>query len=84
VGLKDPQAELPQVTVHVTPAFLLSLVTTVVRLLVVPMVIDAGAAGLKATEMGGAAMVMVAVPDFVLSELEVAVTVTVFGVVGAV
>jgi hypothetical protein len=82
--LKDPQAELPQVTVQVTPALLLSLVTTAVRLLVVPMVIDGGAAGLKATDMGGAAMVMEAVPDLVLSEVEVAVMVTVFGVVGAV
>ena len=38
-----PQApELPQVTVQVTPAFLLSLVTTAVRLAVVPVVRVAG------------------------------------------
>ena len=80
-GLKLPQApELPQVTVQLTPPFLLSLLTTAVRLVVVPVTSDVGAAGLNVTEMaggGGAVIVIVAEADFVVSETDVAVTVTV-------
>jgi hypothetical protein len=43
VGLKEPHGELPQVTVQVTPPFLLSLATVAVRL----------AVALTASEDGG-------------------------------
>jgi hypothetical protein len=62
--------------------FWLSLVTTAVRGLVNPAARDVGAAGLKATEIGGAVMLMVAVP--VVFEVEVAVMVTLSTVEGAV
>jgi len=75
--LKEPQAELPQVTVQVTPALWLSLLTTAVRLEVAPMMREVGGVGLRATEIPGAVMVIVAEADFVVSVTEVAVTVTV-------
>ena len=75
--LKEPQAELPQVTVQVTPALWLSLLTTAVRLEVTPMMREVGGVGLRATEIPGAVMVIVAEADFVVSVTEVAVTVTV-------
>lgn len=78
VELKEPQApELPQVTVQVTPPFLVSLLTTAVRLLVAPTMSDVGGTGLRATVIPGAVMVMVADWDLVVSVTEVAVTVTV-------
>ena len=77
VGLKEPQGEVVQVTVQVTPPFLLSLLTTAVRLVVAPTVREAGGVGLRATEIPGAVMVMVAEAAFVVSVTEVAVTVTV-------
>jgi hypothetical protein len=75
--LKDPQAELPQVTVQVTPAFLLSLLTTAVRLVVPLTMREVGGVGMRATETPGAVMVMIAEANFVVSVTEVAVTVTV-------
>jgi hypothetical protein len=42
VGLKEPHAEPVQLTVHLTPAFALSLVTTAVRLAVAPVTSDVG------------------------------------------
>jgi hypothetical protein len=84
VGLNPPQAELPQVTFQVTPLLALSLVTTAVSELVAPALMEAGAAGVKVTAMTGAVMEMVAVADLVVSEVEVAVTVTEVGAVGAV
>jgi hypothetical protein len=88
VGEKLPHAALPQVTDHVTPAFLLSLVRTAVMLVVAPTNSDVGGCALKATEMTPAAvMVIVAEAVFVVSVTEVAVTLTVAGlgiVVGAV
>jgi hypothetical protein len=42
VGLKEPHGEVPQVTVQLTPPFLLSLVTTAVRLAVAPVTSDVG------------------------------------------
>ncbi len=39
---KLPHCELPQVTDHVTPAFALSLLTTAVRLMVEPVLVDDG------------------------------------------
>ena len=39
---KLPHCELPQVTVHLTPAFALSLLTTAVRLMVEPVSVDDG------------------------------------------
>jgi hypothetical protein len=78
VALKEPQApELPQVTDQVTPAFLLSLLTTATRLLVAPGMREVGGVGFRATEMPGAVMVMVAEADLVVSVTEVAVMVTV-------
>jgi ABC-type phosphonate transport system ATPase subunit len=52
-GEKLPHAALPQVTVHLTPPLLLSLLTTAVRLAVAAVTSDVGAAGLKFTEMTG-------------------------------
>jgi len=53
VGVKLPHAALPQVTVHLTPALELSLLTTAVMLVVVPTTSELGGAALKATEMAG-------------------------------
>jgi hypothetical protein len=83
-GLKEPQAELEQVTVQVTPAFLVSLVTTAVRGLVDPAARDVGGAGVRETEIDGAVMLMVAVADAAVPEEVVAVMVTEVGVAGAV
>jgi hypothetical protein len=82
-GLKVPQGALPQVTDQVTPAFLLSLLTTAVRPAVALVASEVGGAGLKATEIaGGAGAVIVIVAETVLvvSLTEVAVTVTVLEV----
>jgi hypothetical protein len=51
-GLKEPHAELPQVTVQVTPAFLVSFATTAVRLVVALVASDVGGA-VKVTEIAG-------------------------------
>jgi len=77
VALKEPQGDVVQVTDQVTPPFLVSLLTTAVRLVVALMMSEVGGVGLRATEIPGAVMVMVAVADFVVSVTEVAVTVTV-------
>jgi hypothetical protein len=54
VGEKMPHALALQEADHLTPALLLSLLTTAVRLVGgVPATIDVGAAGLNATEMTG-------------------------------
>jgi hypothetical protein len=84
VGLKEPQEELPQVTVQATPLVWLSLLTTAVMLEVVPTMSDVGGAGLKVTESAGVVMLMVATAVLVVSVTEVAVTVTVSTVEGAV
>jgi hypothetical protein len=78
---KLPHVELLQVTDHLTPPLLLSLVTTAVRLAVALAMSDVGGVGLRATETGGggAAIVIVADAAFVVSVTEVAVTVTVAG-----
>ena len=78
MGLNDPQAPvLPQVTVQSTPAFVESNETTAVIGLVVLTCIDVGGGGLKTTVIGGGVMVMFAETNFVLSAVEVAVTVTI-------
>jgi hypothetical protein len=84
VGEKLPQALLPQVTVHLTPPLLLSLLTTAVRLAVAEATSDVGAAGLNATEIprGAGEIVMVVEAALVESVTEVAVMVTVAGFVG--
>ena len=76
-GLKLPHCELPQVTDQFTPPLLLSLVTTAVKLPFDPATIDDGACGLNVTVIGGGVIVIVADTVFVLSESDVAVTVTV-------
>ena len=77
VGLKLPHCELPQVTDHVTPAFVPSLVTVAVNSAVALTVIELGGV-FRATEIGVLAgeIVIVAVADLVESETEVAVIVT--------
>jgi hypothetical protein len=55
VGLKEPHdPPPPQLTVQVTPPFLVSLVTTAVRLVVAPTASDVGGVGVSATEIAGA------------------------------
>jgi hypothetical protein len=51
--VKVPHEELPQVTDHVTPPLLLSLLTTAVSDAVWPAVTELGGAGLNATEIAG-------------------------------
>lgn len=63
VGEKLPHAALPQVTVHLTPPLLLSLLTTAVRLVVAEVTSDVGAAELKFTEMTGGVVVAGGVLD---------------------
>jgi hypothetical protein len=77
-GLKLPHWALPQVTVQVTPAFALSLLTVAVNAAVFVAATDAGGV-VSATEIGalGAEMVIVAQADLVVSLTAVAVTVTV-------
>jgi hypothetical protein len=60
---KLPHVALPQVTVHLTPPLLLSLLTTAVRLAVVAVTSDVGAAELKFTEMAGGVVVAGGVLD---------------------
>jgi hypothetical protein len=77
---KLPQAPPPpQVTDHLTPPLLLSLLTTAVRLVFVPTTSEVGGVGVSATEMdgGGAMIVIVAEAVLVVSATDVAVTVTV-------
>jgi hypothetical protein len=78
--LKLPQDALPQLTVQVTPAFALSLLTVAVNAAVVLAATELGGL-LMVTEIGalGAVIVIVAVVDFVVSVTEVAVIVTVAG-----
>jgi len=88
VEVNVPQAALPHVTVHFTPAFALSFATLAV-MLVVPAgaSVDGGCAAKVTATAGGPVIVIVAEADFVLSVTEVAVTVTEFPVgiaVGAV
>ena len=52
VGLKDPHAEPVQLTVHLTPAFALSLVTVAVRL-AVALATSVVGGELRATEIAG-------------------------------
>ena len=84
MGLKLPHCELPHVTVQVTPAFLVSLLTEAARLALVLITIDDDGCVTNETEIGGggplAEIVMEAEMDFVLSVTDVAVTVTVAGV----
>ena len=79
--LTEPQApEVPQVTVHVTPPFLESLLTTAVRLAVAVATSEVGGVGLSARVIAaGGVTVMVAEADLVVSVTEVAMTVTVAG-----
>jgi hypothetical protein len=84
VGAKLPHVELPQVTVHLTPALALSFATTAVRLVVVPAASDVGGVGFKVTEIAAALIVIVAEAVFVPSLTEVATTVTVVAAAGAV
>ena len=56
VGLKDPQSDAEQVTLHLTPASLGSLLTMAATLAVVPMLIDEGGAVLKVTEIGNTSL----------------------------
>ena len=83
VGLKDPQELLLQVTVQLTPAFAVSLVTVAVRLAVAPAAMDVGGLVIV-TVMAGAAMEMVADAAAVVPEEVVAVMVTLVGEAGAV
>ncbi len=77
-GLNDPQAPaLPHVTVQSTPALDGSFATTAVSGLLELTSTDEGGAGLKETAIAGTVMVVAAEIDFVLSAVEVAVTVTV-------
>jgi hypothetical protein len=79
-GAKLPHWALPQVTVQVTPALALSLLTVAVSGAVCVAATDAGGL-VRATEIGalGAEMVIVAEADFVVSLTAVAVIVTVAG-----
>jgi hypothetical protein len=79
VGLNVPHIPaFEQVTVHLTPLFVESLDTTAVSNCVEPLTSKLGGGGLKTTEIANeASMVMLAEADFVGSETEVAVTVTV-------
>ncbi len=75
VGPKDPQDPLGA-QLHVTPAFAESLVTVAVMDAVPFTARDAGAPLTETLIAGGGVMVMVAVPDFVVSVTDVAVIVT--------
>ena len=79
-GLKLPHVELPQVTVQVTPAALVSLLTFAVKLAEALAGSDAG--GFESTTEIAAEVVMVmeTEADLVVSAAEVAVTVTMFPV----
>jgi len=79
-GLKLPQAELPQATVQVTPAALLSLLTFAVKLAEAPTARDVGGFEIATEIAADAVMVMETEADLVVSAAEVAVTVTVFPV----
>ena len=81
VGLNDPHATVPQVTVHLTPAFALSFATFAVMLVVAFTASGLGGCAANVTAIGCAAViVIVAEADFVLSVTETAVMVTVFPV----
>ena len=86
-----PHCALPQATVQVTPALLVSLLTDAATLAGVLITIDEGGGVEKETATGGggpaAVMVIDAETDLVLSVTEIALTVTVAGegtVLGAV
>ena len=68
--MKLPHAALLQVTVHLTPALALSLLTTAVTLVVVPTTSELGGAALKATETagGGAGGVLDPLPPQAVSQ----------------
>ena len=79
-----PHCALPQVTVQLTPAFFVSLLTDAARLDVVLITIEDGGCVTNDTEIGGGGavdvMVMEADTDLVPSVTEVAVIVTEAGV----
>jgi hypothetical protein len=74
-GLNVPQGEFAQLTVQSTPAAATSLVTVAVKFTGVPAVAEVSGAGVKAMEIAGTT-VTTADWFLVLSEVEVAVTVT--------
>lgn len=74
--LKAPHGALAQLTVQSTPAASMSLVTVAVKFAGVPAITEVGGAGVKAIEIRGT-IVIVEDALLVLSEVEVAVTVTV-------
>jgi hypothetical protein len=75
--LKLPHCKPPQVTVQVTPAFAESPVTDAMTLAVAPVANEEGGGVLSVTVIAGAVVtVMEAVADFVVSETEVAVSVS--------
>jgi hypothetical protein len=77
-GVKLPHAPLPQETVQVTPAFLLSSLTTAVRSSVKPCTREAGSCSANATDTpAGVVMLIFDVTHFVASLAEVAVMVIV-------
>jgi hypothetical protein len=82
--LNVPHCALPQVTVQLTPAFFVSLLTDAARLDVVLITIEDGGCVTNDTEIGGGGevdvMVMEADTDLVPSVTEVAVIVTEAGV----
>lgn len=81
-GLKEPQAEAPQVTVHCTLGLAVtSLVISALSGMEAPTSMEAGTVAKNATEMGmGGTMVTVAETDLVVSATAVAVMVTVLPV----
>ena len=81
--MKLPHFALPQVTVHLTPAFFVSLSTAAARLDVVLITIKDGGCVTNVTDIGGGGAVDVIVidadTDLVVSVTEVAVIVTAAG-----
>ena len=61
-GLKEPQLELPQVTVQSTPAADESLLTVAANIAVVPVCKEAGGTWVKVIVIGGGVVVMETVP----------------------
>ena len=75
MGEKLPHALALQLTDHLTPALLLSLVTVAVRLVVVAVTNDVGGVPLKATEMtGGGGGGVLEPPPQAVSPIAAAVT----------
>ena len=81
--MKLPHCALPQVAVHLTPAFFVSLSTVAARLDVVLITIKDGGCVTNVTDIGGGGAVDVIVidadTDLVVSVTEVAVIVTAAG-----